>query len=67
MDITTKMLNAKWVKVHVLIFHIKFAVPKRRHLQAFVDRENTVPVEIGVGLVAIQFEMFRLVKSLWIG
>ena len=36
-------------------------------MQTFVNREDAVPVETGVGLVAIQFEKFRLVKGLWGG
>jgi hypothetical protein len=33
-------------------------------LQAFVACEGAVPVEAGVGLVAIQFEKIRLVKGI---
>jgi hypothetical protein len=36
-------------------------------MQAFVYGEGAVPVEFGVGLVAIQFEQLRLVKGLRVG
>jgi hypothetical protein len=65
--ITTELFNAKGINVRVLIFHVIFLIPIRCHLQAFVDREDAVPVEAGVGLVAIQFEKLRLVKGLRIG
>jgi len=42
-------------------------IPLGRHLQTFVNREDAVPVETGVGLIAIQFEKICLVKSLRVG
>jgi hypothetical protein len=32
---------------------IKDFIPIRRHLQTFVNREDAVPVEFGMGLVAV--------------
>ena len=63
----TELFNAKSMKVHILIFHVIFLIPTCGHLQAFVNREDAVPVETGVGLVAIQFEKVRLVKRLRVG
>jgi hypothetical protein len=50
--------HTKGVNIRALIFHVKDFIPLRRHLQTFVNREDAVPVETGVGLVAIQFELF---------
>ena len=61
------MFNAKGINIRVLIFHVIFLIPLRCHLQTFVNRKDAVPVEVGVGLIAIQFEEVRLVNSLRIG
>ena len=58
------LLHTERIHVFFLTSCIKFLVPFRCHLQAFVDHEDAVPVETGVGLVAIQFEKLRLVKGL---
>ena len=65
--ILTDLRNAEFMHVFCLSSRVKFLVPIRRHLQTFVNREDAVPVEFGVGLVTIQFEKLRLVKGLRVG
>jgi len=59
--------HTKGVNIRALIFHVKSFIPIRCHLQAFVDREDAVPVKFCMGLIAIQFEKIRLVKGLGVG
>jgi len=58
------MFGAEVVNVCIRAFFIIFFIPVGGHLQTFVNREDAVPVEFCMGLVAIQFEKIRLVKGL---
>ena len=46
---------------------VEYFIPLGRHLQAFIIGQDAVPVEFGVGLVAIQFKKIRLVEGLALG
>jgi hypothetical protein len=61
------LFNAKGVNIRFLIFHVVFLLPVRCHLQTFIICKDAVPVENGMGLVAIQFENIRLVNGLRVG
>ena len=67
LDIFSDLLSTDFVHRIAGWRHVEDFIPLRRHTQTFVNREDAVPVETGVGLVAIQFEKLRLVKGLRVG